>query len=277
MFYVSGGHLMNSTGSGNTWSSAVDLGGDIFGPSAQCVSLRYGFALRCYALFTNGHIWQRERIKTVGQIVGFSVSPTVITQGKGSATLEWSIANCPVPGCTFTISSAPVGSTNSPTVLVSSPGPSGTTPVAPNVSTKYWISLNDSYESQSATTVLAVVTPQAPSPPPGSPQTVGVSAVRMWNCVENGDAVSVWAGPVNSLSKVGSIPNQWDDTGCATIGSQPGFSLMFTPGVLAEYVITDPSLDGCTEDSPTSGPCLVTNPWEALGQANGPVINVTIP
>lgn len=278
MFYVSGGHLMESTGAGNTWNAAEDLSGEIFGPSAQCVSLRFGFALRCYALFTNGHIWQREWIRDVGQIAGFSVSPTVITQGKGPAVLEWSVANCPVPGCIFNISSAPVGSTNSPTGLSTPPMPSGTMKVDPSVSTKYWLSANDGYEAKTATTVLTVVAPQAPPPPqPSTPQTVGVAAVRLWNCVENGDAVSVWAGPVNSLTKVGSIPNQWDETGCATIGSQPGFVLTFTPAILAEYVITDPSLDGCTEDLPTNGPCIVTNPWEALGQANGAVINVTIP
>jgi hypothetical protein len=99
----------------------------------------------------------------------------------------------------------------------------------------------------------------------------------MWNCLDNGDAVSLWAGPVGSLAKVGPIPNQWDDTGCATIGSQPGFVLTFTPGVLAEYVITDPSADGCTEDSPANTPCQVTNPWEGLGQSGGQVLNVTIP
>jgi hypothetical protein len=278
MFYVSGGHLMHSTGSGNTWNAAQDLSGEIFGPSAQCVALRFGFAMRCYALFTNGHILQREWIGNVGQIASFSVSPTVITQGQSPAMLEWSVANCPVPGCIFNISSAPVGSPNSPTGLSTPSTPSGSMKVDPSVSTKYWLSANDGYEAQIATTVLTVVAPQAPPPPPSStPQTIGVAAVRLWNCVENGDAVSVWAGPVNSLTKVGSIANQWDDTGCATIGSQPGFVLTFAPAILAEYVITDPSLSGCTEDLPTNGPCIVTNPWEGLGQANGAVINVTIP
>ena len=276
MFYVSGGHLMHSTGAGNMWSTAADLSGEIFGPSAQCISLRSGFALRCYALFTDGHIWQREWIRDVGQIVGFSVSPTVITQGKGPATLGWSVAQCPVPGCIFTISSAPVGSTSSPTGLLSPSIPSGTTKVEPSVSTKYWLSANDGYESKTATTVLTVDPAQAPPPPPSTPQTGGVAAVELWNCLDNQDAASVWAGPVGSLTKVASIPNQWDDTGCATIGSQPGFVLTFPPGVLYEYVITDPSRDGCTEDSPTNGPCIVTNPWEGLGQSNGAVAYVTI-
>ena len=289
MYFVSGGNLMHMRGSGNMWSTPEDLGpdaqgaddvkNDIFGPTVQCVSLR--FAVRCYALRRDGHIWQRESILDIGQIAAFAVSPNVITQGQSQpATLAWSVANCPVPGCTFAISSAPVGSTNSPTGLLQPSIPSGTTPVNPTVSTKYYLSANDGYQAKTASTTLTVDPPTSPPPTnPGMPPTQGVSQVQFWNCLSNSDTASIYAGASGSgtLMNVANIGNQYNDTSCGPGYSAPGYVLTFPPGIATEYVLTDNALnDACTQDPKpyTLGPCIVVGPWQAFGQSNGVIVQV---
>lgn len=278
MFFVAEGHLMHRIGSDLSWSVPEDLGGDIADREIQCFAIVY--AMRCYARFSDGHLWSRLWIADAGNILGFTAEPNAIRDdGSQSSTLRWSTSDCRLPHCRLLIDAKEATSSDSPSGFADGLPPSGSLSVAPRTSMQYTLVLRYPWLIKTQATLLSVTKAPAPVPQPPPSPNVGASALEFWNChgdESHGETLTVWIlESGGGWNNKGDLDSQWQGSSCGSSVSGPGLSLTLSPGVWTSLVVTDASAPGCAANQPDEGACIVVT-GSYFGNDSGPVRSLNI-
>ena len=277
MFYASGSHLMHTWGDANTWVQSEDLGGhiDSSASSVQCFS--FIMAMRCYALFSDGHIWEKFWLRPAGTVLSFTSDQYNVQQG-GSTVLRWSVVDCPPGQCIYRILSKPASSANPASILKDGLPSSGSLPIWPTFepAAHYVFTASTMYGYHVREFDITVTPKPDPTTPP--PQLPGYSQVQIWNCRSDSPTVNVWASVNGGAAELkGSVAFQGaDDGACGQPISSPGYVLPITDGRLTTITYTNPQRPGCDIDSPTEGACVVGITPYVLGQTGGAAATVLL-